>query len=491
MDLNKKNRNKVISLSFLSVAFFYLLIYIGYLYHTVIQKIPVESELYYLVKKMEDLHYFVFLIAIVTVLFMIKQNKTNTVVSKKAFTDNLTGAYNRDYLDAFFKKKKIQDYVFVMIDIDHFKKINDNFGHDVGDVVLRGMIKEINRVIRSGSEDRIIRFGGEEFLLLLHIPSVNGSSNGIMKTIERVRSAVKKIEFEDGKNGTIEITASYGANFISHKCISVDEAIALADKALYKAKVDRDCIMTYEVSHLREHDIDFKKIEDLVNKGKLLCFYQPVVELKTGRVIKYEALVRLEDEAGTIFTPGSFLHIVNNEKIRLKIISSLFEYNARSLEQNKGMFISINLSLAEIYDDAVFEYIISFRHLSSTSASRIELEILDVDDANNVDLLEERLLTLKQLGFKISIDDFGGKYSRIMHLLETCVDELKIDGSIVKTLKHSNDNIEHIKSIVKMAHLNGLSVTAGYIEDKNIEKILIDAGVDQGQGFYIGKPVRM
>lgn len=491
MNLNKTNSKKTLIIAIISVSFLGLLIYTSIIFHSLKEMLLGDPVALPVISKVEMLINFSLLSAIFIIFFVVNQNKTNAVFSKKAYTDKLTGAYNRDYLEAFFQKESIDQFVFVMLDIDHFKNINDSYGHDVGDVVLRNMTYEISQTIRSGVKDRIIRLGGEEFLLLLNLPSVNGSEDGIMKTIERVRDAVKKLEFDNGKSGFLQITASYGVNLVTAGARDIEEAIAFADKALYKAKIDRDCIVTFETSNVREHDIDFRKIEKLVKSRKLLCHYQPIIDLKSSKVVKHEALVRLEDESGTIYTPGSFLHMVKDEETKLRIVSALFEYNAGILEKNKGMNISINLSLDEIYSDSIFEYIISFRHLSAKSASRIELELLDVDAASNIDKLEERLLILRKLGFKISVDDFGSKYSRIMHLLETCVDEIKIDGLIIKGLKNGNENRDHIRSVVKTASKNGVLVTASHVETKEIKSALLDMGVDQGQGFYVGRPVRM
>lgn len=491
LNLNKANSKKTLLLVTVSVAFIGLLTYTSITFHSLKSLLVDSTGIYPLLSKVEMLINFSLLSSIFVIFFVVKQNKTNAVFSKKAYTDNLTGAYNRDYLEAFFNKENIDDFVFVMLDIDHFKRINDTYGHDIGDVVLRDMTYEINRVIRSGIKDRIIRLGGEEFLLLINLPAIKGLGDDVIRTVERVRNAVKKLQFDNGRGGVLQITASYGVNFATSRCSNVDEAIAFADKALYKAKADRDCIVAFEASNLREHDIDFRKIERLVNAGKLLCYYQPIVNLKTSQIVKFEALVRLEDDSGTIYTPGNFLHMVNDEKTKLRIVSELFEYNSKVLEKYKGMNISINLSLDEIYNDSIFEYIIGFKHLSAHSAGRIELELLNVDSASNIDLLEERLITLKKLGYKITVDDFGAKYSRIMHLLETCVDEIKIDGSIIKSLKHGNENKDHIRSVVRTAAAHNVLVTASHIESKDIESALLAMGVEQGQGFYLGKPIRM
>lgn len=483
---NKKNffilESFAILTFFLSVFYFYKL--------TKSCSSNLESSLYIL--NLEIVASLSILFFIFMYISLLKGREKTKLFSNKAFTDALTKAYNRTFLDFFFKENIVSNYVFVIFDVDHFKKVNDNYGHDIGDVVLKTLVKTAQSTIRANSEDFLVRWGGEEFLLILKKNNDSNDFKNQIKLVERVRQTIKEIEFFNNQNEPFKITASYGINFIPEKCETIEEAVSIADKALYKAKINRDEIVYFTENDMLKENIDIEKIKSFLSQDRLFCQYQQITNVSTEKIIKYESYSRFLDFNSTVFSPESFLYLIRSHNMQFDLIKGVFEYNSKVLTKNKEIILCVNLSAFDICNDIIFEYLRDYKVLNRDHAERIFLELGQVNDIADLQEFEERLSTLKHNGYSISLDNFGEDYSKLTYLLLSLVDEVKISGSLIRSLKNKDSEaFSIITSLKKLTDATNTTLTASHIESKDILSAVVELGIENGQGFIIEKPINL
>ncbi len=399
---------------------------------------------------------------------------------KKAYIDELTGVYNRNYLEEVLPEINLQKYVVALFDIDYFKKINDTYGHKAGDEILKKFAKILKNSFRE-DEDVIVRYGGEEFLVLIKKDRRNSLSvlNAVKRAVDRIRKAM----FPYGKE-VLRLTTSVGVLLDTEKEKSLSEAIKKADVALYKAKLaGRNRIEIYEEENVY---LSITKINNLIEKGNILCHYQPVVDLNNSRkVLYFEALVRLKDDDGTIIYPNSFLELIKNTYLYAKLSKKVLEYNVDILRKYKNIKVSVNLSPSDLINETLIKDAIS---LEEHIVKRLKFEILETEEIKNYDKVLDNLKRLKEKGFQISIDDFGSGYSNFKYLLNLDIDFIKIDANLIKNINESKKSQELVKAIVLFAKNNSISTIAEFIENEKILETVKKLGVEYGQGYYFSKP---
>lgn len=277
--------------------------------------------------------------------------------------------------------------------------------------------------------------------------------------------------------------------------ISQDNSFKTANIALKKAKRDRCKFMVYS------QEIDTKesikntmywreKIKNAIERDKLVPFYQPIYNDKK-EIVKYETLMRIEEKDGEeiqYLSPGFFLDIAIKTKQYFKLNQIIIEKSLKNLK-NTEKNISVNISFADILN-LEFTDILgrSISKLSENERSRVVFEILESDFISDYEILESFITKYREMGVKIAIDDFGTGYSNFAHIMKIKPDYIKIDGSLIKNLEKDMHSLEIVKSIVDFSHSLGIKVIAEFIHNSKVYDIVIDVGVDELQGFYLGEP---
>ena len=264
-----------------------------------------------------------------------------------------------------------------------------------------------------------------------------------------------------------------------------------ADIALHRAKEKKlNSYLYKETENLEEHyhhNINIAaQIRKAILQGRILCYYQPIVEVKTGKTIKYEALVRMIDEEGNLVLPGEFLSIAQKMKLYSRITHEVV-YQSCLLLQKSHMEFSINLSVHDIENTHLVDSMIRMM-MQTKTAHRIVFEILESEGIENYENVQKFIDKVKTLGAKIAIDDFGSGYSNFAHILQMNLDYLKIDGSLIQGLSENRRNETLVEAIVTFAHRMGIKTIAEYVSDATILEKVKELGVDYVQGFYVGKP---
>ena len=425
---------------------------------------------------------FVFLIISALLLIVGFQIYIYIKTKKESFTDSLTGLANRAYLRHFLETHNIDDYYIFMFDIDHFKKINDTYGHKMGDHVLRTIAQTIKKILRS--EDILIRYGGEEFLGFVK----KSDPKNALAIAERIRQTIEKHIFSTDDGQKFSVTLSMGVNLHPEHFKTTSDALKYADELLYIAKRSgRNKIVYQKESSNNNHTLAATKIQALIDQGGLFCQFQPIVEIETKKIVKYEALVRLKDK-DKIYYPNQFLPNIQFTTLYTLLTQKVLEIVLEKIKTT-GNHISLNLSFSDITDNKIYTNI--FQTLSSHQklAQKLTIELLETEALEQKELIAKRLRELKALGITIAIDDFGSGYSNFTIFQELPIDILKIDGMLIKHI--ADDKVSHsiVSAIAQFSQNIGIETIAEFVENEQIVQILKELGIKYGQGYYFYKPM--
>ena len=367
--------------------------------------------------------------------------------------------------------------------MDNFKHINDNFGHDIGDEVLVSVVNTIKLNIREN--DILIRFGGEEFLILVY----KEDEYDIVSIANRIREKVMRetILAQDSK---INMTISIGINPVPYKAKDIEEAIKIADEQLYIAKssgrnivkVFSDAVATKSRTTKRISDI-----QDAIDSQRVQCALQPIYWAESNQIVKYEMLMRLIDLNGSLIMPMEFIPYIKHTQVYINLTRIVLE-RAIELLQRNDYSLSINLDLQDILNEDILSLLQEKFLDKKEIASRLTIEILEHEEINDFELINSKLLLLKEIGFKLAIDDFGSGYANFRYLMSFDIDILKIDGSIIKNIDKDKTAYNIVKAIVTFAKEMNMDVVAEQIETKEELETVLEVGVKYLQGYYLGRP---
>ncbi|HUL63445.1 MAG TPA: EAL domain-containing protein [Burkholderiaceae bacterium] len=413
-------------------------------------------------------------------------------ILRLAYHDALTGLANRprllDRLDQLIAlaQRSQQPVSVLLLDLDRFKYVNDALGHQQGDVVLQEVAHRLTGLLRDS--DTVGRLGGDEFAILL--PAA--SSSDAQSAAARVAAALDRPMEIDGQN--VDVGASIGiASYPEH---GADAATLLreADVAMYAAKRSHAGMMVFSESHSSEQQKQLSLLSDVrkaIAHDEFVLYYQPKVEISSGRVVGVEGLVRWQDPRRGLIPPGEFIPFLEQSGHIRSLTWWALRAGVRQAARwgAKGLVVSINISARDLHHPDLPRYLQDLLQEHSVAAERLCLELTEsafVDDPGTAFATVERL---HDLGVKLSIDDYGTGYSSLAYIQRLPMHELKIDRSFVGRMLHSRDNQTIVRSTIELGHNLGLMVTAEGIEDAEAVAVLARMGCDTGQGFHIARPL--
>ncbi len=399
----------------------------------------------------------------------------NAYIRYRMYINPETETFYRSYLVDNYEKINFSNYYIALVDIDFFKRVNDIYGHNIGDRVLNRVIKRIYTILKN--RDIFIQYGGEEFLIFIYKKDI--TMKDFKNKLEQIRKMVENLNIKIRRD-VVKITVSIGGFIQTETATSLQDAIHKADSALYESKHNgRNTISYFDISKSRI--LYREKLKDMIEEDKLICFYQPIVNLYTRENHHYEALLRLQDENKIIY-PDEILPELEDSYFYSRISMKIIEYNVKNLRENSNFTISINLSS----DDLLNESIINLLIKNSDIAYRMFIEILET---KNVDYkrVEITIQKLKLFGYKICIDDYGSGYSNLSHLLNLSIDYLKIDGSIIKNIHKDKKSHTLISALSLFCKQNNIEVIAEFVENREILEILKSFDIKYGQGYYFDR----
>ena len=406
-------------------------------------------------------------------------------IRKELIIDDLTSVYKKQYLEEFFNKNRMDNYNIMLLDIDEFKEINQKFGYEAGDNVLKEFTQTLSSILSSRSI--IVRIGGTEFLIVS--PKDEGK---VEEQAQTIFDELKEKKYLIG-NEIQYLTVSMSAMSIPEETKFIQNIERLLDEKLLevksKGKNGLGILGVTQLNEVRYSNIDY--IKEALEEERLVCLYQPIYETETKRVVKYEALVRLidKDDPQKLITPFYFMRVIKGTSQYIKMSKLVFRDVFLTLHRYKDVEISVNLDLDDLDNADMMKLITQNLYENRSIANRLTFEILEEHEIKDYGKVMFYLQQLKAFGSKVAIDDFGSGYASYSYLIKLNIDILKIDGSIIQELKSAPDNAKTvIKSIRELAAVFQYEVVAEFVSDEYIYNILKELDIEYVQGYYLGEP---
>ena len=415
--------------------------------------------------------------------------------------DRLTGLPNRgvfhDRMEMDIKRSRRtqRPVALLFIDLDHFKEINDTLGHATGDLLLKQVGKRLASYVRAS--DTVTRLGGDEFTITLaELKNVATVTDVAQKILEDL-----SLPFELGDE-VAYISASIGITLYPQDAASVGELLRNADQAMYESKDmgrNRFCYFTRSMQEAAQARMAISNdLRRAMSNEQLSVFYQPIVELGGGRIVKAEALLRWQHPENGEISPVDFIPIAEHTGMIVGIGNWVFQ---QALSQagkwratHPDFSVSVNVSPVQFYrsNEAYYrEWLSDCKSIGGQPGAGppVSIEITESLMMASDETVIDKLAAFQKAGIKISLDDFGTGYSSLSYLRKFHLDYLKIDQSFVHNLEQNADNCALCEAIIVMAHKLGLKVIAEGIETPGQRDMLAGAGCDYGQGYLFGQPI--
>jgi len=382
-----------------------------------------------------------------------------------------------------------QILAFIILDLDHFKEINDTLGHYNGDRLLKQVAARLQRVVRQS--DTLARLGGDEFGILL--PAINRRDD-IYTVIKKIQKAFKSPFRMEGL--TLDVQASIGGVLFPEHGKDIDTIMQRADVAMYVAKQDNRGFTIYTTKmdkHSPRRLTLMGELRQAFDRNELELYYQPKISIDNDRIGGVEALVRWNHPVHGFMTPDEFIPLAERSGL-IKQLSWWVLQNALSqtvLWHEKGIDIgvAVNISPYILLDPELPEAIIGLLSSHKLPEGTLTLEITETSVLKDPDLALEILLRLADMGITISIDDYGTGYSSLSYLRKMPASEVKIDKSfVIDMLKNDNDAVI-VRATIDLAHNLGMKVVAEGVENKEIAARLKELKCDILQGYYYSRPL--
>jgi diguanylate cyclase (GGDEF)-like protein len=413
----------------------------------------------------------------------------------QALHDGLTGLPNRalfnDRVDhAITAARRAGTGVAVMLmDLDRFKEINDTLGHHCGDLLLQQIGPRLGTRLRA--VDTVSRLGGDEFAILL--PGIEGVETAQV-VAEQLLDVLSEAFCLDGL--TVEVEASVGIALFPVDGADAATLLQRADVAMYVAKESATGVELYTAEHDRYSRRRLSLVGDLrkaIEDDQLEIHYQPKADLRTGRVIAVEALVRWHHPTYGLLKPDEFIPLAEHtgliRPLTLEVIRGAVTQCASWRAEGIDVGVAVNLSARNLHDLALPEEVSEILTTAGLHPSRLRLEITESTIMADPIRAMEVVSRLHDLGTTLAIDDFGTGYSSLAYLKRLPVDELKIDKSFVLDMQSDENDAVIVRSTIDLARNLGLVVVAEGVETQASWDALASLGCDLAQGFFLSRPV--
>ncbi len=421
---------------------------------------------------------------------------------RQAHFDELTGLPNRVRLTQILMESLAtaeRDGTLLTVcflDLDYFKPVNDQFGHHAGDQLLIKLAERLRRSLRTraSGDDLVARIGGDEFVLLLRTATTEESRQAVERMLRQVHLPFAL----DVSEAPVYITASIGATIYPLDQADAETLLRHADHAMYGAKqAGRNGYQFFDAEHDRRTEARFValgRVQDALEHDELCLHFQPKVDMRDGRVIGVEALLRWNHPEQGLLLPGQFLPLIEHTDLAVSVGNWVLQRGIEQLAQWQRMgldlTVSVNVSARHLQEPTFARHLAELLAQQRTPiADRLVLEILETTalaDMNfTCDLMEE----CRALGVRFALDDFGTGYSTLTYLKRLPIDMLKIDRSFVINMLNDRHDLAIVEGVIGLSQTFGCSVVAEGVDTLEQAQRLIEIGCDIGQGNGIALPM--
>jgi diguanylate cyclase (GGDEF)-like protein len=413
-----------------------------------------------------------------------------------AMTDPLTHLFNRRAIKEKTSElsarasRRGKSVAFLMIDLDGFKKINDIFGHDSGDLLLREIADRMRDVVPPSSV--IARLGGDEFgICMMFEPEYPETVDHIAEDL--VETLARPVPMGDSAQ---TVTASIGISRPERDCDSTDMLMRRADIALYAAKENgRNGYSWFDNGmevELRSRNSLEGDIRVAIPNDEFVPFFEQQIDLATGELVGFEMLARWVSPVRGLISPDDFIPVAEETgmigNLSMNIIRKAM-LEAKNWDPKLTM--SVNISPVQLKDPWLAQKIMKLLVETGFPASRLEVEITESSLFKNLSLAQSTIISLKNQGISIALDDFGTGYSSLAHLRALPFDRIKIDRSFVSSMLENAESAAIVNAIVGLGSSLQVPITAEGVEDESINEKLRELGCSKGQGWLFGQPLNI
>ena len=447
-------------------------------------------------KRLEAMLYAIFLAA--TLLFLIliyllhKSYKQNLDLVKKLdkrvkieseknlqllYKDKLTGTFKKEIFD-IDRKRSSAKYI-ILLNIKGFSNINSNYGFEIGDLLLKSIAIEIMKILNK----RIYRLNADEFLFL---------SNDYEKEIKFLNNYFRNNALRIENSG-IKLRLSFRFGICKNDDGEIYQKLTIALQKTKKITY-KNYIFYQEDKNMIEKRKNYIRFNNIVydalfthKEAKIIPYFQPIIDNKTGKIIKYESLVRLKYD-DKIYSPYYFIDIVKNGGFSYEMTKIMIEESVKEASKYRDTVISINITEDDLLTYNLQNDLLDMVSKYNIKPQRVMLEILEGVTNEGTKNNLAQLAELKKAGFSIAIDDFGVDYSNFERIAELDIDMIKIDGKYIKTILSNEKSYIIVQTITNFAHKLGLKVTAEFVENREIYNKIKEMGIEYSQGYYFSPP---
>ncbi|WP_205696057.1 PAS domain S-box protein [Conexibacter sp. SYSU D00693] len=408
--------------------------------------------------------------------------------------DPLTGLLNRRRFEEELDRQvaKVQRYgssgALLVLDLDHFKTINDTLGHNAGDELIVSVADLLRHRLRE--TDVVARLGGDEFAVLLPEADRGGAETVATTIVEEIRRHATVLNGERPRR----VTCSLGVAFFEEGLAAGEEVLVNADLAMYDAKeAGRDQFAIFASDRFAEPRMKARvawveRIRDALEDDRFVLEAQPIKDLHSGDVAQYELLLRMLDEHGEVVPPGAFLYVAERYDLIQDIDRWVASRAIELLHQHPGTVFEVNVSGKSLNDQLLLETVETGLQISGVDPTRLIFEVTETAAVANIHQAREFADRLASLGCRFALDDFGAGFGSFYYLKHLPFDYLKIDGEFVRNCLRSRTDQLVIEAVVRIANGLGKATIAEFVGDERTERFLRAHGVDHAQGFHVGKP---
>jgi diguanylate cyclase len=416
---------------------------------------------------------------------------------RQSITDELTGLGNRrhlfDVLDAFFADPataaESRMLALLFIDLNHFKEINDTFGHSAGDALLTQLGARLSACMRD--TDLLVRLGGDEFVVLL----VDADTTYAATVAQRITDSLTEPVVLDAVQA--RIGASIGIAFAPKDASDAASLLWCADVAMYRAKFANAPIAVYhtDLDNGADHLLLLEELKAAIRQHQLILHYQPQLDLRTGEIVAVESLLRWAHPQRGLVPPLDFLPLAEEAglmgEITALVLAAALTQCASWHSTGRPLTVAVNISTTDLLDGQFVDLVSDLLERHRVPPAALVLEITETIVISDFGRSENVIRQLRELGVVVSIDDFGAGFTSLAYLSSLAVNELKLDRTFISGLTTGDvgRGRDLVHATIDLGHALGLRVVAEGIEDHLTLELLTDLGCDIGQGYFIGRPM--
>jgi diguanylate cyclase (GGDEF)-like protein/PAS domain S-box-containing protein len=413
---------------------------------------------------------------------------------RQAMYDSLTGLPNRylfsDRLNEALKahRRSHASFALLVLDIDHFKEVNDALGHHAGDEVLKELAARLVRTVRN--TDSVARLGGDEFAIL--VPGATETSAEFVAS--RLANELEEPVAVEGLSLNVDV--SVGSVMFPRDGESADKLLRRADVAMYAAKGSGRGFARYDAGSDQNHPEALLLLGELrgaVDRGEFVLHYQPQLVLSTGKVESMEALIRWQHPTRGLLSPDQFIPLVQEtsliKPLTLFVIEEALKQCKRLSDSGYRVRVGVNLAMRNLIDQRLPDEIAALLDRYALPPESLELEITESSVMKEPRRSELVLSRLAAIGCRLAVDDFGTGYASLAYLTRLPVQEVKIDSSFVIGMDEDAEKRQVVRSTIELVSSLGKEVVAEGVESMDVLRQLMEYGCHIAQGFCISKPL--